>query len=650
MIKQPEIKKGRFGKVTKIYRFVSDFETTVSKDTTVQTETYVWSACSCLIGDNRPVLQDSIDGYFSYIFDIAKALRLDESNTELVFYFHNLKFDGSFILYHLANNTKFVDVTETGVKPWELKTGQFCYTIADRGGWFNIRIQQSAKVAIVFRDSLKLLPMSIAQMGKGFETKHRKKEMDYSRHDRLGVPVTPEEEEYIKNDVLVLSEALEKFIGEGYYKNTIGANCKEEFKKQFYPENRNRAEDMPDLYKIPAPDYTGAENAGRYIRAAYRGGWCYVKKSIARKNMPGGFVADVNSLYPSMMSSESGNLFPVGKPVFWRGPGIPEEATAPGKYFFIRFKCNFDIKPGHLPFVQLKRIKLFRPTEMQENNINLAVERYPVEITMTCTDWVLFNEFYNISDLEILDGCTFDTASGIFDHYINFYRAQKIQATKDGNKAKRQISKLFLNNLYGQMSTDPDGEKKILKRDTENRLQFETVKEEGSKEAGYIAIGAAITSYARNFTIRAAQENYNIFCYADTDSIHCIGSKENVKGIKTDPVAFCCWKIETEFSIAKFVRQKTYLEYTIKEDGEPVKPYYNIRCAGMPDASKAELIKKLTATGAGVKEPGSYYLDPENEIDLSEFDINLCVGGKLRPKQVKGGTLLVETTFKMRNN
>lgn len=646
MIKNPEIVKGRFGQITKRYRFAADFETTVEKDTAAQTETYVWSACSCLIGDNKPVIQESIDGFFAYIFDLATALRLDDCKTELVFFFHNLKFDGSFILYHIANETKFKDMTAAGVRPWELETGQYCYTIADRGGWFNIRIQASKKVSIIFRDSLKILPMSIAAMGKGFDTKHRKLDMDYSRHDRLGVPMTEKEKKYIENDVLVLSEALEKFIAQGYYKNTIGANCKEKFKKEFYPQNRNRSKDMPDLYNIPAPQYTGAENAGRYIREAYRGGWCYVKEEIQRKKQGAGFVADVNSLYPSMMSSESGNVYPVGAPIFFQGPPPTEAAR---KYYFIRVKCDFDIKPGFLPFVQIKRVKLFRGTEMQKNNINLAGERFPVVLTMTCTDWALFQEHYNIKNLEILDGCYFETAIGIFDSYIEFYKQQKIAASKAGNKALRQISKLFLNNLYGQMSTDPDGEKKVLTRDTENRLQFELLEEKGSKEAGYIAIGAAITSYARNFTIRAAQQNYNIFCYADTDSIHCIGPRENVKGIKIDDTAFCCWKIETEFTAAKFVRQKTYIEYTTKEDGEAVEPYFNIRCAGMPDSSKAELIRRLKETGRAVKDGGQYYLDEEN-IDLTEFDINLCVGGKLRPKQVKGGTLLVETTYKMRKN
>ena len=33
---------------------------------------------------------------------------------------------------------------------------------------------------------------------------------------------------------------------------------------------------------------------------------------------------------------------------------------------------------------------------------------------------------------------------------------------------------------------------------------------------------------------------------------------------------------------------------------------------------------------------------------LEDFKIGLCVPGKLIPKRIKGGTLLVETTYEMR--
>ena len=88
----------------------------------------------------------------------------------------------------------------------------------------------------------------------------------------------------------------------------------------------------------------------------------------------------------------------------------------------------------------------------------------------------------------------------------------------------RELAKLFLNNLYGKMASSTDSSFKYAYLDETGTICYKIVTAH-NKKAGYIAIGSAITSYARNFTIRAAQMNYygpnkRGFIYADTDSIH----------------------------------------------------------------------------------------------------------------------------------
>ena len=56
------------------------------------------------------------------------------------------------------------------------------------------------------------------------------------------------------------------------------------------------------------------------------------------------------------------------------------------------------------------------------------------------TDWILFNEHYDLFDLEILDGCYFNTMIGIFDDYINKYMEIKMNS----KGAMRTLAKLFL--------------------------------------------------------------------------------------------------------------------------------------------------------------------------------------------------------------
>lgn len=84
---------------------------------------------------------------------------------------------------------------------------------------------------IELKDSLKLLPFSLKQIGISFKTKHQKLDMEYKGHRYAGCPISQEELKYIANDVLVIKEALEFMFSEGHKKLTIGSCCLDEFKK-----------------------------------------------------------------------------------------------------------------------------------------------------------------------------------------------------------------------------------------------------------------------------------------------------------------------------------------------------------------------------------------------------------------------------------
>lgn len=140
-------------------------------------------------------------------------------------------------------------------------------------------------------------------------------------------------------------------------------------------------------------------------------------------------------------------------------------------------------------------------------------------------------------------------------------------------------------------------------------------------------MGCFITAWARYKTISAAQSVYDRFMYADTDSIHLLGT-EPVPGLEVHPTHLGAWKHETNFDMAKYVRAKTYIEhivqvgemingvYTMKD----VEPYNNVLCAGMPD----ELKKQVT---------------------FDNFKRGLVLHGKLRPRHVPGGVVLEKINF-----
>ena len=75
----------------------------------------------------------------------------------------------------------------------------YIYSVSDMGVWYSITIVYNGHL-IKFLDSAKLLPFTLAEIGKAFGTKYQKLEMDYSSHDcDEDIPFTDEETDYIKD-------------------------------------------------------------------------------------------------------------------------------------------------------------------------------------------------------------------------------------------------------------------------------------------------------------------------------------------------------------------------------------------------------------------------------------------------------------------
>lgn len=657
---------------------VGDFETTVYKG---QDHTEVWASAIVPLFTEDVTIHHSIEETYTSLSELAKV-------QNIIIYYHNLKFDGSFWLDFLLVQKKLKQAyirtgKEINQVEWlpksKMKNNTFRYTVSAIGGqWYNIIIKVNNHF-IEIRDSLKLLPFSVKRIGKAFGTKHQKLDMEYTGYRYAGCEITEEEQKYIANDVLVVKEGLEIMFQQGHDKLTIGACCLKEFKEgynrkianEFDPSSYDKK--LPNLYadtmKLAyGEDVDGILTVGDYIRASYRGGWCYLVKGKEEKEFYNGTTADVNSLYPSMMSSESGNYYPVGRPWFWKGnfcdePFMRVPPIVKEQYWFVRLRTRFYLKPGMLPTIQLKHNSLYKGNEFlitsdvlnpvdgnyysQYIGLDGEVKEAIVEMTMTQTDYQLMIEHYDLKDTEILDGAMFKAEIGLFDDYMAKYK--KIKQESKG--AMRELAKLFLNNLYGKMASSTDSSFKLAYVKDDGVLGFLPVIE-NNKKPGYIPIGSAITSYARNFTIRAAQKNYHGldkpgFIYADTDSIHCDLPPDKIQGIKVHPTNFCCWKLESCWDVGTFTRQKTYIEHVVKEDLEDCKPYYNVKCAGMPQRCKDLFVMCLSGEINGeVNDEEREFV--EQRRTLQDFHKGLVVPSSLKPKRIKGGILLIDQTYEMR--
>lgn len=118
----------------------------------------------------------------------------------------------------------------------------------------------------------------------------------------------------------------------------------------------------------------------------------------------------------------------------------------------------------------------------------------------------------------------------------------------------------------------------------EDDIVHYSISEKEEKDGIYLPVGAFITAYAREKTIRTSQsikdysiEKYgkDLYIYSDTDSIHSLLPIEELKKFcDIDPVRLGAWKHEGNFEKAKFIRQKCYIEMIDRN--------LQITCAGMP--------------------------------------------------------------------
>ena len=564
-------------------KYTADFETA----TWLENETYVWAWAVCEIGSPDNII---IGG------DIDEFMEWCKNNYNTTLYFHNLKFDGEFIISYLLNHG-YIHIKDKK----DRKAYTFSTLISDMGLFYSIEIyyevngKRAKKITII--DSLKILNMSVEQVAKSFGLPINKLELDYDRPREKGYKLQDYERDYITNDVKIMALALDVLFKQELTYMTAGSNALHDFKKT---HSKRRFERMfPQLnYKIDQD-----------MRSAYRGGFTYLNPIYKEKDVGEGVVLDVNSLYPSVMYYEP---MPIGEPIYFDGK-YKEDKVYP--LYIQMISCCFEIKEGKIPTIQIKNSKYFMENEYLESS-NSEI----ITLVLSSIDLKLFLEQYNVSELHYECGWKFKAMNGIFTEYIDKWIKVKIEATKSGNKGMRQIAKIALNSLYGKYATSLDVQSKYPY--LEDGIVKYYLGDKEQRDGLYLPIGIFITSYARNKTIRTSQaiKDYSIkkygkdmYIYSDTDSIHTLLPIEELKQFcEIDDVKLGYWKHEASFTSARFVRQKTYLENI---DGE-----IKITCAGMP------------------KECYKY-------VEWEKFKQGFTCGGKLMFKHVIGGVKLVETEF-----
>lgn len=594
-----------------------DFETT-----TDPLDCRVWAWGASFVSDSSiKEYGNSIDSFIEWCKGETRKL-----------YFHNLAFDGEFIVsWLLSNGYEYSD------KP---KTGCFKTIISNTGLWYSIEIwwkysiYRSTKTTIW--DSFKLIPFSIEKIAHDFNLPIRKLKLDYKEKREVGHELTQHEVDYLFNDIDIEGMALNECFKLGFNKMTATSCSFETFKKS-----------LPMAFEKIFPPLE--MNVDSDLRPAYSGGFVWANPELKEKEIGQGIVFDVNSLFPSRMYYE---LLPYDTPVYFEGE-YQKDDEYPLWVGVVSFA--FDIKKDHIPCISLDKFSRFFGSKKYVDSSNGDI----VRITVTSVDWELFNEQYDIYDVEFINGYKFRGCVGIARHFID----EQMEVKKNSKGAQRFIAKRQLNSVYGKFATNPNVTPKIPFIDKDDGVlrlhdpmfttyedgEVKEVIDEQFRDPIYLPYGEFVTAYARKYTISTAQKvGIHRVAYIDTDSIHLVGTQvpEAIKDI-IDDKELGYWGLESVFNRSYFIGAKSYVEEIeisykdyvehqqefISENDCKDKLYYiregvcyylNVKCAGMTQKAK-------------------------QNVTYDNFRVGNVINDCLKKTHVPGGIVLVDRQFSIKS-
>ena len=533
-----------------------------------------------------------------------------------IIYFHNLSFDGDFIIKWLFRKypKNFKQDYQFTTENYEVvnqvpkfnwfsffKNGNKIYNI----DWCvrkKIR-DRIMKVKIQFRCSYNLMPSSIDSLGKSFKINKMDEEeinnlilkgyiKEKNEFYDLGGNYVHQDEylknvfvSYIKRDVMIAKTA---FLN---YKETVESS-KDAFNNKYNKKDVHLQKILTTaslVQKLVKNNIWNNKHLNNYIkkglkihsfehyelmRKFYSGGFTqfnplYHNKVFDKK----GFSIDINSSYPWAMTQP----LPYGE--------LLEEVPKNTKNYltYCVVKMSYKIKSKYINFICLKN--------KTEKKVRYSMHGSG-EFYFLLEELEFYKKIYDIEITEIkyLYARCFTFLKPFIDEYYHL----KSEADANGQAALKTTYKLLLNSLYGSFAKKaiyPMGiwmEKRFYDALKNNELDglydeknkkwnaktfkqlnipnmdlfcVEMEKEEKPKSFPNMLIGATITAYSRLKLLNAIFEiGIEKFVYCDTDSIFCLGKKENLpSSIKLDDYELGAWKVEFEFNKGKILGAKRYV-------------------------------------------------------------------------------------------
>lgn len=526
---------------------------------------------------------DNNDGcLFLTIDEMINYLVNYQTRKTHVIYFHNLSWDGEFIIWWLIDNGYEPQLTKVS------KSNQF----REKTDWLGKRSEIYVNVKgcrILFLCSYKMWPFKAEKIGESLGYPKLKIEHNLGRFYKNINEIPDNVIDYVKRDVLIIKKKYIEYSKNYEVKKTASSSSWNNFKKWY--EDRYSKQIFKNKYGFDEETYN-------YLSPSYFGGLSIINDFYKHKEVKGEIsYYDINSSYPSVFVD---NLMPYG---------LPQENKPKGDYVYM---VDATIRN---PIKKEKRMcsHLHNWVKMGRLNRESYLDEYQgIMRVMYCSEeWEEIKLTY---DFEILsEKNIYFKASRELGEYIKLLYRLKENAI---NNVEKGDHKLILNSFYGKWGQNYlHARKDLYLANWDEKLKYHygnyvyRVSTETSKDVKYLPIAIFTTSYARVKLLKVVRQNLDNWLYGDTDSIIIKGKKCN--GIKEDKSKLGYWKKEGEGTRFKVLKTKCYIMEML--DGT------------------------LKRTIAGLTDEG------KNLINFDNFYVGSIIEkGNRKKRKLKGGYVLID--------
>lgn len=470
-------------------------------------------------------------------FDAVVEMTAKQHKAFAIMYFHNLSFDGSFILRWLIDKGwKQTLRTNPKSKQPMIRYHEYA-TLISGGKYFSIQLRWKG-IRIYIFDSLKILPSSLASLGETVGYKKLQETVDYSKFQIDKNHNYPKEWLiYLKRDCKILAQILKDFYehepnAQSITTMTIGSISFKHIKSQVnYAVPKQTIADFYDWVKW----YHGGLT---FPSLKWQGKWMFAPHKIK-------FI-DATSMYPSMMIKP----LPCGEPT----KHIDKSWESHTTYYEIKI-IKARIKPQYNDIAIIPKPYIWKDRKKQIKILfDGEIVKTPYEYVQSVDNEIyhvikeeleLWEKIYDIK-YKILNKWHFETIPYLKEEVEKLF-LDKQEASRKKQKTTKLICKLKINSLYGKLCQKPNraqdfyGELKDI--DTtkfkvlgKKHLDIEAYNVEQIKEDKAIAkpvfVGAYITALARVSLISKYKyivDNGGTFLYSDTDSICYKDARKEIK-------------------------------------------------------------------------------------------------------------------------